>query len=442
MGAAQMRTWDWRDESPWDVWLFDWGSVHSQDYIPKEAGKIIRELYLLFRMPEPKYQVQSAALLIPTSHRRGSSYKTMAQVVMNANKLMGASRVDYAPISEDCLDRLPKGVRALVWPMPYCPSDKTVELVKKFVKDGGALYVSGDISYDENRTLTRESRLRELCGVKVDSRQPVGRRSPEPPKVSSAGATFESEFWVYKLGKGVVYYLPENMEDAPICCGQFNGEGWRNPPRTDTVLADCSKLYRTFFDAAGLRQLVSGGTPETRCWVRHTTDGGTVYTLFNGESAGEPQKLTLATGAGEFSLEVSPARPAIVWVDGKKRVRAMLAEGSPTLDGKSLFTAEKLSIVSTLTPGDIRTNRSLLVVALWPGKITLSGHGDDKVVTGDIHDGKWRTLETRDMDGSSLEFDSLHSRETTVVGPEDGVAGATAQVEAWVMRPWEAAKAK
>ena len=73
IGAAQIRTWDWRDESPWDTWLFDWGSVHSQDYIPKEAGKIIRALYLMFRIPEPKYEVPPAALLIPTSHRRGSS---------------------------------------------------------------------------------------------------------------------------------------------------------------------------------------------------------------------------------------------------------------------------------------------------------------------------------------------------------------------------------
>ena len=108
MGAAQVRQWDWRDLSPWETWLFDWGSVHSQDFIPKDAGKIIRALYVLLRMPEPSYQVPPAALLIPTSHRRGSSYYAIGQAVGNSNTLMAASRVEYSPISEDCLDRLPK----------------------------------------------------------------------------------------------------------------------------------------------------------------------------------------------------------------------------------------------------------------------------------------------------------------------------------------------
>ena len=198
------------------------------------------------------------------------------------------------------------------------------------MRDGGALYVSGDVSYDENRNLTRESRLTELCGVKAVSRRPIGPGGPVPPEVSSAGAVFKRPFWVYKLGKGTVYYLPQNLENLDIRQKPDWDEEADGKVRSSATTAECSKVYRAFFNAAGLMPLVSGGTAQTRCWVRHTTDGGAVYTLLNGDSNGR-QKLELPTRAGVFSLEVSAARPAMVWVDGKKRVRAILAEGSPTL---------------------------------------------------------------------------------------------------------------
>jgi hypothetical protein len=216
VGAAQIRQWSWRDVSPWDTWLFNWGSVHGQCFVPKEAGRIIRVLYLLFRMPELDAEVQPVALLIPTSHRRGSTATRMALVTRNANKLLGAARVDYAPIAEDCLNELPQGVRALVWPMPYCPNDAARDKVETFVRAGGVLYLSGDISYDENRKLTREDRLQALCGVKPTARQAYGDNIPCPPEVTSAGAQWEAPFWVNKLGEGFVCYLPQNLEDAPI----------------------------------------------------------------------------------------------------------------------------------------------------------------------------------------------------------------------------------
>lgn len=441
IGAVQARQWSWRDVSGSENWIFDWGAMHSQDYVPKEVSRLVRCLYLLFRMPELKYEVQPVALVIPTSHKRGNSSASMAQVMRNANKLMGTARVDYAPIAEDCLEQLPKGVCALVWPMPYCPSDAIVGKIESFVRAGGALYLSGDVRYHEDRTLTRLDRLLKLCGVKVTSEMTPGPDFPSPPRVAAAGAAWQDPFWVNRLGKGMVCYLPRNLEETPLNSGQLQAEGWRNPPRTDTALADCAKVYRSFFDLAGMESLIRGGTPETRCWIRHTADGGIFYVLFNGEAFGKPVELRLPTAAGEFKLRVPPARPSMVWVDGQKRVRAVMAEGKVELNGQSLFEMDKMTVLATLVPEDVRRSKTLVVLPLWSGRVRLPESAGKNAIMGEIHDGKWRALEKRGIETHQLFFSPEQAREFTVVSDEAGLDRAVAQVEAWIMRPWEAVSA-
>ena len=164
---------------------------------------------------------------------------------------------------------------------------------------------------------------------------------------------------------------------------------------------------------------MSGGTAETRCWVRHTTDGGTIYTLFNGESVGEVAEIeSLSTDAGESCTDVSPARPAIVWVDGREAGARGNCSRVSDLRWKQLFTADKLSIVSTLTPGDIRTNRPCCV-ALWPGKRgpcpVIAATRLQRAIFTMV---KWRTLETRNMKGAELDFDCAPFQGDDLIGPK------------------------
>ena len=70
----------------------------------------------------------------------------------------------------------------------------------------------------------------------------------------------------------------------------------------------------------------------------------------------------------------------------------------------------------------------------------LPANAGNTAVTGDIHLGKWRALESRQVEGGTLSFDSLQAREITVVSSAGEAARAGAQAEAWMMRPWEAAK--
>ncbi len=418
-GAVQCRQWSWRDMSPWETWLFDWGTMHSQYYVSKEAGRIDKCLYFLFRMPELVYKVKPVVFVIPTSHKRGNSANRMAEICAKMASLLGMTRADNTTIAEDCLDKLPKGSKALVWPMPYCPSDATVALVKKFVENGGALYISGDLQFDENRKPTRSDRLEKICGVKPIGQPEFGDVFPKPPTVQTAGAEWKDPFWVNKLGKGVVYYIPKNVEN------EFE--------EAQTV-----SLYSRFLNDLGMKPLVNGGNSSTRCWTRPVADGGTIYTLLNGRLTGEPVLLTLPTAAGEFIINVPATRSSMVWVDGKKRVRAVVAQGDVRLNGKTILSADKMSIVAAITPGDIRDGKPLAVMSLWAGKVRLPAGARDTAFMGEIKDGKWRLLETRKAVGGVLSFDALQAREITVVGSDSDKTRIGKQVEDWIMRPWKA----
>ena len=99
---------------------------------------------------------------------------------------------------------LPSEAKAVVWPMPYCPNDESVAYVEAFVRNGGSLYISGDIRYDEDRRPTRTERMIRLCGVKPVSAPDGDSAFPNPPKVESVKAKWQAPFWVNKLGKGTV----------------------------------------------------------------------------------------------------------------------------------------------------------------------------------------------------------------------------------------------
>ena len=132
----------------------------------------------------------------------------------------------------------------------------------------------------------------------------------------------------------------------------------------------------------------------------------------------------------------------LIWVDGQKRVRAIMAEGDVTLNGKVIFSADKMAAVVSLAGHDIRDGKPLAVMSMWAGTVKLPANAGDTAVTGDIHDGKWRVLETRKIDRRHAcvrpaAGSRNHGRLARRRSPRAGE-----QVEAWVMRPWEAAKTK
>ncbi|MBM4050861.1 MAG: hypothetical protein FJ279_37675, partial [Planctomycetes bacterium] len=187
LGGAKMHNWCWLDA---DEWVFPWGLCYPCDNVEKDALCIYRNVGLLFRLFEPVYVPPSVYLLMPDTHRLGPSAPAVQAAVLKAIDALLDLHVDFAPIGEAELDRLPKQAQAILYPIPFCLSDATYEHLKRFVTNGGALYISGDFSFDPLRERTRTARLRELAGVEFEEENYPGITSDATHEVQ---ATAEGE---------------------------------------------------------------------------------------------------------------------------------------------------------------------------------------------------------------------------------------------------------
>jgi len=111
-------------------------------------------------------------MLADESRLGGGCERIMKAAMRAANGLIDA-RLRYGTIGEWDLAKLPKSAKLVILPAPFALSEPAYQRLRTFVSGGGTLYVSGDISFDENRKRTQTKRLLELAGVKsVDQRYP------------------------------------------------------------------------------------------------------------------------------------------------------------------------------------------------------------------------------------------------------------------------------
>ncbi|MBU0607926.1 MAG: beta-galactosidase, partial [Armatimonadetes bacterium] len=158
LGAAALCSWHWRD--PMEG-IFPCGQVRS-DRVPRPSASVMRALAFTFGRLRPVFDMPQVVLVRPDTHRLGGSRAAVTAALHRAEDMLVSCQVDFGVIGEARIGELPAQVKALVYPMPYCPPDEAVAALKTFVERGGALYFSGDISYDPQRKLTRTQRLVEL----------------------------------------------------------------------------------------------------------------------------------------------------------------------------------------------------------------------------------------------------------------------------------------
>jgi hypothetical protein len=94
---------------------------------------------------------------------------------------------------------------------------------------------------------------------------------------------------------------------------------------------------------------------------------------------------------------VAAQRPGLLWFDGRGALRAIEAQGTCSLGERTVLRDETGGMILSLDGQDIRRSRALLLMPLRPGSIHIStdrAWPNAHVMTGDIHDGKWRSCET------------------------------------------------
>jgi hypothetical protein len=408
LGGSRIHNWCWKDSAHR---VFPWGMVYPCDEVPKDIACVHRNQSLLFRHFAPVYREPNAYVLTPDSHRLGGGKWQVIEGILKCFDLALATHVDnLGTLNEDGL-AIPKSARVIFYPLPFCPTDESFTKVCDWVRQGGVLYLSGDVSYDEFHQRTRTNRLEELCGVRFlaenypnisvqatnSADQPCIKVEPVAPAASKSttakvlrragdGSPLVVENHV---GRGTVIFTADPIELHSV------------PARRQSDLA----LYGGVLAAAGIRPIgLQPDDPLVHIFRVPMQDGGRVYVLFNTDDTQRARTVTLADCQPAATMSLAPRRPGLLWFDGRGALRAVEAQGACSLGGQTLLQDETGGIVLSLDRQDIRHSRALLLMPLRPGSVRLSTNRKWQkatVLTGDIRDGKWRNYETVPAESSA-----------------------------------------
>ncbi len=171
LGGYKVQNWDWKDTSDR---IFPWGLYHSNALVPKTWLYTYRNDGIILGSFQPVYLPGKVWFVLADGNRIGGGWAAVRQGELNGLRYLMEAHIPFNVIDEDNLDHLPSSAKCLFWPIPFCPSDGAVDRIEAFVRRGGYLYLSGDVSFDPSRRMDRTYRLLTLAGVKV-----VGRRYPD-----------------------------------------------------------------------------------------------------------------------------------------------------------------------------------------------------------------------------------------------------------------------
>jgi len=420
MGASFVANWDWKD---FRDCVFPWGLNHA-DLVPKPVLQAFRHMALLFRFVEPRYEDPGLYLLVPDSHRLGSKWEEVHNAILHSLDLLLSCHVNFNVINEYDLDQLPNTARALLWPIPYCPNDDTFARAVDFVRRGGSLYLSGDVSFDERRRPTRSDRLAQLgFQPSAISHQPSADPPPLTPNPGSPtpgpqplnpfsvpDEAFDRPPLTARLGAGQVFFVPYPLELRP-----------RDGNRA---------VYRDFLEFAQIQPL--GLEPDlggVHVFSLPTRPGDTAYVLFNAASppyeggaggGAEEQIVTLTDPPEPVELTLRRDRPGFVLVGPRGEIKALESQGRVRIGGQIVLDGASHVLLAAVDGQDFRQSAALVVLPLEPGRLRLAtdrAWRRPRAEVGEVAAGGWRSLETMDVAfaAQGLTFDVDEDRALNVI---------------------------
>lgn len=173
------------------------GNVNAIADLPSQPRQYIRFFHDNFELYRDAGSVADVALLSSFASIGFNQGRPLSSFMLAGQTLI-QDRVLFDIIFDQDLENLSK-YRALILPDSECLSDRQIELIRKFVMNGGGLVATELTSlYNERRMRRRNFGLSDLLGV---SDRPNGSRSPD---ALLSGGVVSSQ-----AGKGRVIYLPE-----------------------------------------------------------------------------------------------------------------------------------------------------------------------------------------------------------------------------------------
>ncbi len=394
LGASRIHNWCWKDDAHR---VFPWGMVYPDDSVPKDTAYVHRNLSLLFRHFAPIYEAPEVYVLTPDSHRLGGAKWKVIDGILTSIELALATHVqNLGTLNEQWLE-IPKTAKAIFYPLPFCPPDEAYAKVLNWVKSGGVLYLSGDISYDEFRRRSRKARLEELCGVRFVAEryaniavnptdaadQPCLRVEATSAQVLQHASDGLPLLVEHRVGRGRVVFITDPVElHSP-------------PARRAKDLA----LYHRVLETAGVAPLaVAPDDPRLHVMGVPLRGGGKLWIPFNADDTQPERNFTLTHEKLPITVTVARRRPALLWFDGAGALRSVETQGACVVGSERITLDETRGILLTLDGQDVRRSRALVFMPIQPGQIQWRSTATwtaPVVETGEFRNGRWRILETQ-----------------------------------------------
>jgi len=452
LGATALDTWHWRD--PMEG-LFPFGQLHA-DGVPRESLSVLRAAALTLGNLQPVYKQPEVMVVFPMEHFLGGARGEVRKAVHRAFALLMGCHVPFGVIDEGDLDKLPAGVKALLYPVPWCPSDAVVEHLEQFVRAGGALYFSGDITYTPERKPERLERLVDLAGVGFKQRRyPHFERSKAPlEQAKGLDGRLPAEFQAdcalqVKLLRAQSLALAGDM---PVVTLNHLGKGLvmysADPVETAASPADWHrKLYLDFLARAGVqRNFLRPDRADLYCFHVHLQGGGLAIVSFNASAQSRQVEVKDARGV-LYQFELAPHRPGLLVLDGEGRLLCAESQGPVLRGGKQVFASTGHVVVQSLDGRDLAQSEQLLILpqpgepgvppyAQAQAELTLPQLTRCRLELGDFRFGKWRALQPLNATpAGKLTYDAEQGQNLILAAPAGQFAAAKRAAEARLKLP-------
>ncbi|MDD4101287.1 MAG: hypothetical protein PHU80_01475 [Kiritimatiellae bacterium] len=371
MGAAFVANWSWKD---FRDCVFPWGVTHA-DLTPKPVLLAYRNMMLLFRTAQPRYEAPRLYLVLPDSFRLGPDSERIHGALHRATDWLLSANVPFGVINEESLERLPPEARALVWPLAICPSDKAFDLAANFAAKGGHLYLSGDPRFDEHRRPERRDRLERL-----------GHKALVPEPQSPFSGTELPQDLMFRLSPdGRVAWMPEPLE------------------LLDNLFGPGRAIYRRFIDEVSVVPRVRLAQEDSDIHIFDVAlRNGSALVGVNMSKAKRRVVVLSHNGYPEIVVDIAAGRTLYVQLGLDGRVVAAAAQGRLAVNGNDILAEGCGDMAFLALDGrDLRESGQVAAMPFGPGRFALAraaGSVPLAGAVGEFRDGRWVTLEEQRLE--------------------------------------------
>ena len=446
LGASKIQNWCWK--YPADL-PFEWGINYPNEMVPRDVRAFYRNSGLLFRSLRPKYEAAETVVLLASDSRMGGLGHQIVEGQMNAIRLLMDENVRFGTLTDEFLDELPKDVKTIIYPLPYCPSDAIVERLKGFVHGGGQLYLSGDISYDSLRQRSRVDRLTELCGVEFVSERyaniAYGEAWVATKPAGSAWPAYDAAPSMVVRPRGARVLLAD-VDGHPVVTEHAYGAGRVVFSADPVELHGDARFHgyaHAFYRALIATLKVSVEQVETKgnvhCFRVPSQDARVVKVLVN--HGAEREEITVATASGHVRMTLGSHLPGVVVSEAGRGVSAVESSGNVYVNGEPLIESALHGMAIAFGHEGLGSAARVLVLPMGTGQFTLHTRRafvKPVVLMGEIVGGRWKQYAATPLNaGISFVVDAERSLAMLLICDEADRDGTVAEMEVWMKTPWK-----